>query len=401
MGFKRREFLIGLLGTGLSAQTPESSSTDLFEAKAGGYALYRIPGVVVTRKGTVLIYAEARRHTGSDWDDIDLLLRRSTDGSRTFGPEWKVPHVEGASRNPVAIERKQGQADWRTYNNPVAIPARSGRVHFLFCVEYMRVFYAHSDDDGRTFSPAVEITSALEPLRSKYPWRVVATGPGHGIELHNGRLVVPVWIALGTQGNGHGPSVNTTIYSDDQGKTWHCGEIAVADLPEFPSPNETALIENSDGSVTMNIRTVSPRNRRAIAKSPDGATGWSPPRFDEMLPDPICAAGLVRVPRKNGAALWAFSNPNSVARADRLDLPSKDRRNLTLRLSRDEGRTWKIVRVLEPGPSAYSDLAIRRDTLLSFYETKTPAGVAVLRPTRLPLSELIRSWQSSWNWDRM
>jgi sialidase-1 len=353
----RRELLIALFS---KAFVP-----DLFQAHQGGYALYRIPGIVVTRRGTVLAYAEARRNTGSDWDDIDLLVRRG------FAPPWTLPRLAGIERNPVAIERNQGKPEWRTYNNPVMIAARAGGVHFLFCAEYMRVFYCHSGDDGRTFSQPREITAALEPLRKDFPWRVVATGPGHGIELRNGRLVVPVWIALGTEGNGHGPSVNTTIYSDDRGRSWRCGEIAIAGHPEFPSANETALIEHADGRVTMNVRTTSKHNRRTILMSPDGATRWSTPLFDEMLTDPNCAAGLVRVP---GKRLWAFTNPDALTR-----------RNLTLRVSRDEGRTWETVRVIEPGPSAYSDLAVVGGRLLCLYEARNREGVAVLRLERIDL----------------
>ena len=213
-GLTRRAALAALCGAAsgpLVAGTPAAPEfTDLFEAGQGGYALYRIPGLVVTRAGTLLCYCEARRHVGSDWDDIDLLLRRSRDRGRTFSAPQPLPRVTvELERNPVALERKQGQPEWRTYNNPTAIATRDGKVHLLFCVEYMRVFYTRSDDDGQTFSAPVEITAALLPLRSRYAWRAVATGPGHGLELRNGRLLVPVWIALGTEGNGHGPSVNT------------------------------------------------------------------------------------------------------------------------------------------------------------------------------------------------
>src|SRR2546429_160136 len=85
-----------------------------------------------------------------------------------------------------------------------------------------------------------------------YGWRLGATGPGHGIQLSSGRLLVPVWLALGTAGNGHGPSVNATVYSDDHGATWHRGEIAVPDTPEFPSANETAAVQLADGRVMLN-----------------------------------------------------------------------------------------------------------------------------------------------------
>ncbi|MBS1859225.1 MAG: exo-alpha-sialidase [Acidobacteria bacterium] len=390
--WSRRAFVLGLAGGAAAAAAAQPESTGLWEAGRGGYFLYRIPGLVVTRRGTVLAYAEARRHTGSDWDDIDIVLRRGTRGGLSFGPPTILPRVPGVERNPVANERHQGRPDWRTFNNPAAIAARDGRVHLLFCAEYMRVFYTRSDDDGRSFGAPVEITSALEPLRSRYPWRVAATGPGHGIELKNGRLLVPVWLALGTQGNGHGPSVNTTIYSDDHGRTWHAGELALADRPEFPNANETALIERAGGGVTMNVRTTSPRNRRTILTSPDGVSRWSAPQFDETLTDPICAAGLVRVPRKKGPPLWAFSNPDCVTRADGRDIVSKDRRNLTLRLSRDEGATWTTARVLEPGRAGYSDLAASRDgsNLLCHYETVSAAGTAVLRLVRLPLNQLTK-----------
>ncbi|MDE3196726.1 MAG: exo-alpha-sialidase, partial [Acidobacteriota bacterium] len=84
--------------------------SELFRAGEGGYARYRIPGIVVTAKGTVLTYCEARRNTGGDWDTIDLLMRRSTDGGRTFSPPVRMPAVAGpVQRNPVALEHRLGR----------------------------------------------------------------------------------------------------------------------------------------------------------------------------------------------------------------------------------------------------------------------------------------------------
>jgi sialidase-1 len=222
-----------------------------------------------------------------------------------------------------------------------------------------------SRDDAKTFSAPVEITPAFDTFRPEFAWRVVATGPGHGIQLASGRLIVPVWLALGTTGNGHGPSVNATVYSDDRGATWHRGDLAIAaDSPEFPSPNETAAVQLADGSVILNIRTLSPRNRRAIVTGKDGATAWSQPRFQPDLPDPLCYASLARLKK-----LLLFSNPDNLTRVDGRDIASKDRKNLTVRISYDEGASWPVKKTLEPGPSAYSDLAVLRDgTILCFYE---------------------------------
>ena len=214
---------------------PSLTKSTIFEAGQGGYMMYRIPGIVVTKRGTVLVYNEARRNSGSDWGTIDIVMRRSTDGGATFSPAHVLAHSPTPiTRNPVAIERKQGEPTDITYNNPVAISGRDGVVHFLFCVEYMRVFYMRSTDDGKNFSTPVEITRAFDAFKRKYPWRVAATGPGHGIELSNGRLIVPVWLALGTKGNGHSPSETATVYSDDGGSDLACRRNCRAGYTTIP-----------------------------------------------------------------------------------------------------------------------------------------------------------------------
>jgi sialidase-1 len=349
------------------ASGPLFTQANLFAAGDEGRKIYRIPGMVVTKKGTVLVYCEGRLKTGGDWDTIDIFLRRSTDGGKTFSPARIVGHVNTPiERSPVAIERKQGKPEDITYNNPAAIADRNGAVHFLFCIDYMRVFYMRSDDDGKTFTKPAEITSTFDSFRPAYNWRVVATGPGHGIQLQNGRLLMPVWMALGTRGNGHAPSCNSTIYSDDHGRTWHRGDIAVPDTPEFPSANETMVVQLADGRVMLNARTPSPRNRRVVAVSKDGATHWSAARYQDDLPDPICEAALVRFSRNR----ILFSNPDNLTRADGKDTMGKDRKNVTVRLSSDEGASWPVKRTIEPGPSGYSDLAVLTDrTILCFYES--------------------------------
>lgn len=365
--------LSGLACIAALAATP--IKTNLFAAGDDGRKLYRIPGIVVTHRGAILAYAEGRRNTGSDWDTIDIVLRRSTDGGTTFSPLHVIGRVSGPiTRNPVAIQRKQGKPTDVTYNNPVAIADRNGTVHFLFCVEYMRVFYMRSTDDGETFSTPVEITGSLDGIRAAWDWRVVATGPGHGIQLNNGRLLVPVWLALGTQGNGHGPSSAATIFSDDHGKTWHCGDIAIPSTPDVPSPNETTAVQLDNGAVMLNARVASPNNRRVIVTSRDGASHWSVPRYQEDLPDPICAAGFLSLaPPKHtlkGKSILLFSNPDNLERADGKNDMRKDRKNVTIRVSYDQGVTWPDKRSLEPNRSAYSDLAAlpNRD-ILCFYES--------------------------------
>lgn len=378
---------LAILTTSASAAEPLLEKIDLFETGTDGYALYRIPGIVVTAKGTVLAYCEARRTGKSDWDTIDLYLRRSTDGGKSWGPRQKIADVPGPkTKNPVALAQNLANPDDVTYNNPVMIADRGGNVHLLFCLEYARCFYCRSDDDGRTFTPPVEITAAFDKFRPEYDWKVLATGPAHGIQLKSGRLVVPVWLSTGTGGHAHRPSVTSTIVSDDQGRSWQRGEIAVPNTEEWIFPNETVVAELADGRVMLNVRSESKEHRRIVVYSRDGTTGWSQPRFDEALLEPICMASLVRhstTPQSDKNRLL-FANPHNLERADgkAKEGGSRDRKNLSIKLSYDEGQTWPVNKSLEPGYSAYSDLAVLPDgTILCFYEHGRTAKSADKKPT--------------------
>jgi sialidase-1 len=397
--------LLAVVGGSLAdAAEPLLEKINLFEAGENGYALYRIPGIVVTTKGTVLAYCEARRTGKSDWDTIDILLVRSTDGGRTFWPRIKIADVPGPkTKNPVALAQKLANPDDVTYNNPVAFVDRSGSIHFLYCLEYARCFYLKSDDDGQTWSCPVDITAAFDKFRPEYEWKVLATGPGHGIQLRSGRLIVPVWLSTGTGGHAHRPSVTSTLFSDDHGTTWQRGEIAVPNTDEWIFPNETVVVELANGRVMLNVRSESKVNRRLVTVSPNGASGWSHPRFDDALLEPICMASILRVTAQpaNDRNRILFANPDNLARADGKAEAgkSRDRKNLSLKLSYDEGQTWAVTRVLEPGYSAYSDLAILPDgTLLCFYERGRKSDAEKKKPTSyagLTLARFNLEWLTS------
>ena len=368
---------------------------ELFATGQGGYAHYRIPGIIVTRKGTILAYAEARKSLRGDWGTTDIVLRRSTDRGATWSPFRVIAAVDGPkAKNPVAVVQKLGADEEVTYNNPVAIADRkSGAVHFLFCLEYMRAFYMRSDDDGQTFSKPVEITSVFDAFRPEYPWKVLATGPGHGIQLRNGRLLVPIWISTGTGGHAHRPSVTSTIYSDDSGQTWKRGEIAVPDTPDQVFPSETAAAQLSDGRVMLNVRTESKTHRRTVVTSPDGATHWSKPRFDPRLLEPICFGTILSL----GGKRLVFANPNTLDKTGAAAEPGKnrDRKNLTVQFSDDDGATWKSKRVMEPSWSGYSDLAQGSDgTIYHFYELGAKDGMA-FQTASLQLAAFPLSWLKS------
>ena len=383
----------------LPAAEPFLEKQDLFTAgEDPAYQLYHIPGVLVTAKGTVLAWCEARRHAAgvSDWDDIRILLRRSTDDGKSWSAPRSIAHIEGRKqKNPFALAMKNVDPSAVTYNNPVLIAGADGTVHMLFCLEYMRCFYQRSNDDGLTWSKPTEMTATFEAFKKEYDWKVLATGPNHSIQLRTGRLIVPVWLSTGTGGNAHRPSVTATIYSDDQGKSWKAGDIAVPCTDEWINPNETVAIELSDGRVLLNVRSESRAHRRLVTVSPDGAGNWSVPKFDDALLEPICMGGIVRY-NHGGQNLILFSNPHNLEKkqGEAVAGRNRDRRNVSVKLSRDEAQTWPVNKTLESGPSMYSDLAVTRaGTILCFYgRSGDGSGAAQFAGGRLTLARFNLEW---------
>ena len=348
----------------------EIQVANVFEAETGGYAHYRVPAIAVSPAGTVMVVVEARASSSGDWGHQDILMRRSTDRGRTWDEPRKIVQLEGPpAENEAALAQGLAEPGVQTYNNIVPIvDAEEDVVHFLFCSAYKRAYYMRSADDGDSFTEPVDITETFEEFRADYDWKVIATGPGHGIRHSSGRLIVPVWLSDGTAGHAHRPSVVATIYSDDAGATWQRGEIVVRH-PELKNPSETLAAELSDGQVMLNIRNESPDHRRAVAVGPDGAAGWSQVRFDDALVEPICMASLLRV-----GDVLLFANPDSTEpRSPDNPLGNWKRQNLSIRLSEDDGATWEFKRVIEPGVSGYSDLAQDAEgSIYCVYENGTP-----------------------------
>jgi sialidase-1 len=333
----RRTFVASLAAARAVAARSEPALTqvEVFRAGEDGYHSYRIPSLILTPRRTLLAFCEGRRNSSSDTGDIDLVMKRSADGGATWSAQ-RVLFDRGADTvgNPCPVVDRRTGAIWLLLtSNPGSVSEKQIRASEPGAVR--TVWVTHSKDDGETWAPLADITAAVK----QRDWTWYATGPGVGIQLRGGRLIVP----CDHNRAGSGARYSHVIYSDDSGATWKIGGIAQEHT------NECQVVELSDGSLLLNMRSYEGKNRRALARSRDGGLTWSDPALDDALVEPVCQASLASY----GRGRLLFSNPADTTRV-----------RLTVRVSYDEGATWPACRVLHGGPGAYSCLAVLPDSTI-------------------------------------
>lgn len=306
------------------------SQVDVFVSGSEGYHTFRIPALIVTERGTLLAFCEGRKTSRSDHGDVDLVVKRSADGGRTWG-SLEMVYEEGGGKKV-------------TIGNPCPVVDReTGVVWLPFTRDNDDVFVTFSNDDGRSWSEPRLITNEVK----KEDWTWYATGPGNAIQLdrgpYKGRLLVPCDHRVKSIADRRKSTHSHVIYSDDHGKSWKLGGST------GPMMNECAVVQRSDGSLLLNMRGNRGRGKRGVSVSRDGGLTWSEPVDDATLIEPVCQASLIRYPREDPSSKsrLLFSNPASTS----------GRHHLTVRLSRDEGKTWPISKLLYAGSAAYSSLA--------------------------------------------
>ncbi|MFH9985119.1 exo-alpha-sialidase [Streptomyces luteogriseus] len=333
-----------------AAAAPEFDQQVLFKASQDpGYACFRIPAIVRTTSGTLLAFAEGRVLNCGDAADIDIVLKRSIDGGRTWGPLQVVTEGAGDTHgNPApVVDRGTGRILLaETYN--------TGRTDAGNCtVPCDRTPHLqHSDDDGRTWSKPRDLSDEILPEHWN-SW--YATGPVHGIQLTRGRHAGRLVFGVNTETwNGSRVSANhaALLVSDDGGDSWRVG--ATDTWPIGPDgvfrqkPSEVTLTERADGALLVSGREQDGTDlgHRSQTLSTDGGDSFVTPFRD--LPD-------LYTPQVQGATLRLGDRMLLSAPAD----PDR-RRTMMVRSSYDGGRTWESVdrgTVVTTDWSGYSDMA--------------------------------------------
>ena len=320
---------------------PVLEQQELFRAGVRGYQLFRIPSLVVTKRGTILAFAEGRNAPPRDFGNNDLTMRRSFDGGRNW-TEIEVIADGGAL----------------TMGNPCpVVDHATGTIWMLFCRGSepgrgnAEVLVMKSTDDGEHWSRPYNISR----MTKDPAWPYVFTGPGHGIQLKTGRLLVPAAADL-YQRVGE-TQFSYCFYSDDHGASWKLGKPL-----KHNACDECDVVELVDGTIYLTGR---PRKQRlrAYAFSKDGGHSWSEVEYETSQPTSDCDGAVIRLTdtsrfRKNRVLVSCPANTNA-------------RTHMTIHLSYDECRTWPVSKLINAGSSRYSDLAVAADnTILCLYEAE-------------------------------
>lgn len=332
-------FGLTLIASGLSFAQEESQGTiptkrlelldsqSLFVSGTNETHTFRIPAIVTATNGDLIAACDARRQSSADLGKhrtIDIVFRRSTDNGKTWSP-MKVmdPVTDGGCSDPSLIVDRTTGTVFCFYNYMKSD---------LSSREY-RFYLQRSEDHGETWSSPVDITDQVAGPQLKNAFKFITSG--RGIQTRDG------WLVHNYVRVGKGATV---FASRDHGTSWE----AVSDI--YPA-DESKVVELPDGTWMVNSR-IGP-GRRYVHRSTDQGKSWaSAPDFE--LPDPRCNACIIQYSSKRDGAdkdRLLFCNAASV----------DGRKNLAIRISYDHGESWSEGRVIDPGPSAYSEITILRD----------------------------------------
>lgn len=359
------------------------AQTPVFTSGTEGFKSFRIPAIVMAGNGDLLAFAEGRVTGSGDFGDIDIVMKRSKDGGKTWsGVQTVAAYDKLQAGNPAPVVDLTDPAFpkgrlflfYNTGNNHEN-EVRKGK-------GLREVWYKTSVDHGNTWSEPVNITlmahrpnqpDANPQYNFKDDWRTYANTPGHAMQFQSGRFKGRIYIAsnhsVGDPKKDATDYVAHGFYSDDHGKTFKISEdIAIK------GSNESTAAEISGGRLLFNARNQrGDVKARIVAVSSDGGVKWDTTYFDHNLPDPVCEGSILTIGKTKTHHILAFSNAADMKKRD----------NLTLRISFDDGKTWAKSYVVDKSQNneddytAYSDLVkTKRNEVGVLYEQNDYKAIA-------------------------
>lgn len=342
----------------------QAQEVNVFVSGEAGYKSYRIPAIVKDKTGQLIAFAEGRVDHAGDFGNVDIVYKTSQDNGKTWGPlHVAVDNDNLQVGNPAPVVDLLDPAYpkgrlllfYNTGNNHEGEVRKGNGLRECWSIS--------SADGGKTWSNPQNIT--LETHRPNQPsvnaqynfkedWRTYANTPGHALQFdsgkYKGRIYIPANHSEGDPKSNGRDYFAHSYYSDDHGKTFKIGASV-----KFEGSNETMGAQISGTGLYMNSRNQQGNVKsRIVSYSNDGGVTWDTTYYDKNLPDPV-NQGAVLSWQKKGRYVLAVCNAASTDRRD----------NLTVRLSKDRGKTWYFSQVIAKAPegvkgdyAAYSDLVL-------------------------------------------
>ena len=326
-------FLIFLITVNIQFSQNQFDYTDLFNAENNPeVSCYRIPSIITATNGDLIAAIDERVPSCGDlkWSrDINIVIRKSSNNGKTWGKIEKIidyPLGQSAS-DPSMILDKQTNTIFLFYNYMDLDNQKD--------IYYLK--YISSNDNGKSWSKPVDITNQISKENWKNDFKFITSG--RGIQTKKGTLLhCLVNLQKGTHVFG----------SNDNGKTWF-----ITETPTSPG-DESKIVELNDGSWMVNSRVNKLGYRYSHVSNDDGKTWIS--KKEESIIDPGCNGSLIRYSHgeKN---LLLLTNINN----------KKERKEIVLRYSIDEGKSWSNPKIIYNGEAAYSSMTVMENGNLGLF----------------------------------
>ncbi len=321
------------------------TSVNVFTMNENGSKYYRIPAICCTNKGTLIAVGDKR---GSDITDlpntISVVMKRSTDNGETWSEMKTIAQGNSSTK--------------KTYGDPgIVVDRETGTIICVFVgdtgfftsingSQRQGLYYVKSTDDGLTWTDPVSFTDQVW----QSSWKAAFCASGAGFQDKQGRIMFVANARTNASSNTSGV-YEYLVYTDDLGETWHVANPN-GQSPEGGYGNESKVVELENGDLLMSMRYGS--QRRFMTSSDRGATWGAPYKVPELI-EPAggsgCNGDIIRYPSADGQSRLLQTSAASTA----------ERRDVSVFLSYDEGKTWPIKKKIVDGLSAYSSLTVLSD----------------------------------------
>lgn len=318
-----------------TTNAPDLCESEIWSAGEDDLETFYIYGLLAAND-LIFAFSEGRieRH---DKSAHHIVLKKSTDNGETW------------SENQFVVPSQNGEC----LCNPTPLFDRKNNNVLLFYAQNhennaSEIFLISSRDNGTIWTKPRNLTALFDT--DSNDWTLHMPGPGHGIQTNDGRLIIQIWhrreLAFPVSERNYGVSV---IYSDDAGETWQTGGNVPLDDAQL---NESRIVELANGDLLLNARSGAfVKSPRYFSRSSDKGLSWTEPKeILSLQPAFATDSGFTNL-QSNGNDFLIFTRPESA------DL----RKNLTVYLSDDEGKSWKNSKIIYAGFTGYSDAVVLPD----------------------------------------